>query len=167
MADHTTTTADKGGPTPLKRIAVATDGSKTASKAVLFAAEVAERYDAELVLIRVIVPPTAPGTQVGAAEVTRGRQEERTLEERATELAGRRGRARVVFDEKPARGIVEAAEEEDVDVIVVGNQGMSGRKEFLLANVPNWVSHNARCTVIIVNTSQAETGGIRRLFGRR
>jgi predicted unusual protein kinase regulating ubiquinone biosynthesis (AarF/ABC1/UbiB family) len=29
---------------------------------------------------------------------------------------------------------------------------MAGRKEFLLANVPNRISHNARCTVIIVNT---------------
>src|SRR6266496_1573624 len=30
---------------------------------------------------------------------------------------------------------------------------MAGRKEFLLGNVPNRVSHNARCTVIIVNTA--------------
>jgi ubiquinone biosynthesis protein len=29
---------------------------------------------------------------------------------------------------------------------------MAGRKEFLLGNVPNRISHNARCTVIIVNT---------------
>ena len=30
---------------------------------------------------------------------------------------------------------------------------MGGRKEFLLGNVPNRISHNARCTVIIVNTA--------------
>ncbi len=30
---------------------------------------------------------------------------------------------------------------------------MAGRKEFLLGNVPNRISHNARCTVIIVNTT--------------
>ena len=35
---------------------------------------------------------------------------------------------------------------------MVGNAGMAGRKEFLLGNVPNRISHNARCTVIIVNT---------------
>jgi predicted unusual protein kinase regulating ubiquinone biosynthesis (AarF/ABC1/UbiB family) len=29
---------------------------------------------------------------------------------------------------------------------------MSGRREFLLGNVPNRISHNARCTVVIVNT---------------
>jgi ubiquinone biosynthesis protein len=37
-------------------------------------------------------------------------------------------------------------------VIVVGSVGMSGRKEFLLQNVPNRVSHNAPCTVVIVQT---------------
>jgi len=41
-----------------------------------------------------------------------------------------------------------------VDVVVVGNVGMSGRKEFLLGNVPNRVSHGTRRTVVIVNTMQ-------------
>src|SRR5262249_4417195 len=40
----------------------------------------------------------------------------------------------------------------EVDVLVVGNSGMQGRTQFLLDNVPNRISHNARCTVIIVNT---------------
>ena len=48
--------------------------------------------------------------------------------------------------------MVELSKEEDVDVIVVGSVGMSGRKEFLLENVPNRVSHNATCTVVIVQT---------------
>jgi hypothetical protein len=50
-------------------------------------------------------------------------------------------------------GIVRAAEEENADVLVVGNVGMGGRREFLLGNVPNRISHTARCTVVIVNTS--------------
>jgi predicted unusual protein kinase regulating ubiquinone biosynthesis (AarF/ABC1/UbiB family) len=57
-----------------------------------------------------------------------------------------------MIDDDPAMAIVRAAEEEAADVLVVGNAGMAGRKEFLLANVPNRISHNARCTVIIVNT---------------
>src|SRR5262249_54796272 len=44
------------------------------------------------------------------------------------------------------------------DAVVVGNLGMSGRKQFLLSNIPNRISHNARCTVIIVNTAHLETG---------
>ena len=54
----------------------------------------------------------------------------------------------------PASAIVAAAEAEEADVLVVGNIGMSGRKEFLLGNVPNRVSHGTRRTVVIVNTMQ-------------
>ena len=36
---------------------------------------------------------------------------------------------------------------------------MAGRKEFLLGNVPNRISHNARCTVIIVNTADGQAAG--------
>ena len=59
----------------------------------------------------------------------------------------------MVVDDDPSAAIVEAADEERADVVVVGNAGMSGRKEFLLGNVPNRVSHNARCTVVIVNST--------------
>jgi nucleotide-binding universal stress UspA family protein len=69
----------------------------------------------------------------------------------------------VVDDADPSAAIVRAAEDARADVLVVGNVGMSGRKEFLLGNVPNRVSHNARCTVVIVNTSEA----VERAGGRR
>ena len=62
-----------------------------------------------------------------------------------------------MIDDDPAMAIVRAAEEQAIDVLVVGNAGMAGRKEFLLGNVPNRISHNARCTVIIVNTATGET----------
>ena len=58
----------------------------------------------------------------------------------------------MLIDSDPARAIVSAARDEKVDVVVVGSVGMSGRKEFLLENVPNRVSHNATCTVVIVQT---------------
>ena len=54
-----------------------------------------------------------------------------------------------------------------MDIVVVGNVGMSGRKEFLLGNVPNRVSHTTRRTVVIVNTAQRLEGvGRRRRFRR-
>jgi hypothetical protein len=39
---------------------------------------------------------------------------------------------------------------------------MAGRREFLLGNIPNRISHNARCTVIIVNTAQLKESEVRR-----
>jgi ubiquinone biosynthesis protein len=155
--------------TLVRRIVVATDGSERAARAVGFAAEMAERYGADLVLLRVFVSEFTPGTQAGAAEATRFTREEAELRLEAERRAGPRGRARVAAGEKPAYVICQVAEEEEADVLVLGNAGMTGRKEFLLGNVPNWVSHNAPCTVIIVDTSESEEEGgrFRRIFRRQ
>ena len=58
-----------------------------------------------------------------------------------------------MVDADPAQAILRVIDDEKVDAVVVGNVGMAGRKQFLLANIPNRVSHNARCIVIIVNTA--------------
>jgi ubiquinone biosynthesis protein len=126
---------------PVRRVLVATDRSETAERAVRFATDMAERYDAELFLLRVLLSDDGVLAETG-----------RELAEHAQELAGERGRSAVVVAEDPADAIVEAARRERADVIVVGSVGMSGRKEFLLRNVPNRVSHNAPCTVVIVQT---------------
>jgi len=125
----------------VRRVLVATDRSETAERAVRFATEMAERYGAELFVLRVLL--SDDGTRAEAA---------RELAEYAEALAGERGRSAVVLGEEPAEAIVEAAKREKADVLVVGSVGMSGRREFLLHNVPNRVSHNAPCTVVIVQT---------------
>jgi ubiquinone biosynthesis protein len=132
-----------GADSHVRRVLVATDRSETAAHAESWAAEMANRYKAELVLVQVVVPPSHPSAAM-AEDLTR----------HAQELAGDRGKGTVVVGEDPGKAIVEAAETEDVDVVVVGNVGMSGRKEFLLGNVPNRVSHGTRRTVVIVNTAQ-------------
>jgi len=127
----------------VRRVLVATDRSETAERAVRFATEMAERYEAELFVLRVLL--SDDGTRVEAA---------RELAEYAESLAGERGRSSVVIGADPAEAIVESARREKADVLVVGSVGMSGRREFLLRNVPNRVSHNAPCTVVIVRTQQ-------------
>lgn len=124
---------------------VATDRSETAERAVRFAAEMAARYEAELLVLRVLV---GNGTRADAV---------RDLEEYIAGLDGERKRAAVVSGDDPAEAIVDAARRENADVIVVGSVGMSGRREFLLRNVPNRVSHNAPCTVVIVQTHREDS----------
>ena len=127
----------------VRRVLVATDRSETAERAVRFATEMAERYGAELFVLRVLL--SDDGTR---AEATR------ELAEYAESLAGERGRSSVVIGADPAEAIVESARREKADVLVVGSVGMTGRREFLLHNVPNRVSHNAPCTVVIVHTQR-------------
>ena len=122
----------------VRRILVGSDRSETATRAVEWAAEMARRYDAELVVV-----------EVGG--------EHAELERYVAEVAPG-ARPLTVAGEEPAAAIVAAAETEKADVLVVGNLGMSGRREFLLGNIPNRVSHSARCTVVIVNTTETGRG---------
>jgi len=140
------------------RILVATDRSETADRAVRWAGAMAEAYGAELVVLRVLVPESTPGTEAGAAEATRAQFAEEELQAFARSIAGDRGIARVAVDTDPSRAILNAIEEMHADAVVVGNVGMAGRREFLLGNVPNRISHNAQCTVIIVNTGSLTDG---------
>ena len=145
----------------VRRVMVGTDRSETASRAVAWAASFAERFGADLHVVQVIVPAHPGATEYGAAEATRAQSAADDLQHYTTQLAGARGHAHVVIDDDPAMAIVRSSEDHDVDVLVVGNAGMSGRKEFLLGNVPNRISHNARCTVIIVNTTNGTPTAIR------
>jgi predicted unusual protein kinase regulating ubiquinone biosynthesis (AarF/ABC1/UbiB family)/nucleotide-binding universal stress UspA family protein len=138
---------------PVKRVMVGTDRSPTAERAVAWAAAFADRYEADLHIVQVIPPGNPTDTEFGAAEATRARGAADELQNYSTQIAGERGHSHVVIHDDPAMAIVEATEEHGIDVLVVGNAGMAGRKEFLLGNVPNRISHNARCTVIIVNTA--------------
>ncbi|HEY1508639.1 MAG TPA: universal stress protein [Solirubrobacteraceae bacterium] len=52
-----------------------------------------------------------------------------------------------------ADAILDVAEEQRSDLIVVGNRGMTGAKRFLLGSVPNKISHHAPCSVLIVRTT--------------
>jgi ubiquinone biosynthesis protein len=127
------------GPPEIRKILVGTDRSETATRAVRWAGQMAERYEAELIVCQSV------RDGMNKAET------QRELTEYVDKIVPE-ARALAAQGNDPARVMVDIAKVEDIDVIVVGSVGMSGRKEFLLENVPNRVSHNARCTVVIVQT---------------
>jgi ubiquinone biosynthesis protein len=126
----------------VRRILVGTDLSPTAERAVVWAADMAARYEAELLLLRVV----SAEDDRAAAERELGGYAERVA-------AG--ATALVAVGDDPAEAIVDAIDREHADVVVVGSVGMRGRRQFLLGNVPNRVSHGAGCTVVIVNTADS------------
>jgi len=149
-----------------RRVMVGTDRSETAEQAVRWAAAFAERFGAELHVVQVVIPR---GNGAGDASSLPAQPDLASLTSdlvtHARAIAGNRARGSVVVDDDPAMAIVRAAKEHAADVLVVGNAGMAGRRQFLLGNVPNRISHNARCTVIIVNTGSADGKGATRFPG--
>ena len=143
-------------------IVVGTDGSDTASEAVSQAIELAARLGAKLQIVSAYEPVSNARLRDEAQQAPADLQwmvnpredVDATLDE-AAERARAAGVAAETFPRQgdPADAILDVAEEQGSDLIVVGNKGMTGAKRFLLGSVPNKVSHHAPCSVMIIRTT--------------
>ena len=143
-------------------IVVGTDGSETAGEAVRQATELAKSVGASIYLVSAFEP-------VGNQRLREERQEvpddmqwmvnaredvDATLRDAKDQIAEAGVEVQTFARQgDPADAILDVAEEQNADLIVVGNKGMSGAKRFLLGSVPNKVSHHAPCSVMIIRTT--------------
>jgi nucleotide-binding universal stress UspA family protein len=143
-------------------IVVGTDGSDTASEAVRQAIALASFIGARIELVSAYEPvpklrlreESVHASQADANWMVNVREDVlATLESAAADVRAA-GIEVEVFARQgdPADAILDVAEERGSDLIVVGNQGMTGAKRFLLGSVPNKVSHHAPCSVLIIRT---------------
>jgi nucleotide-binding universal stress UspA family protein len=132
----------------LRTIAVATDGSDTAQRAVSAAFTLARRFDAAVVVLTAYSVDASDG---GVWASNSSTQAERVLAD-AEEAAIAEGLSctSAMREGDPADVIVGLAARHGADLLVVGNVGMNRR---LLGSVPNSVTHKAGCSVLLVKTS--------------
>ncbi len=140
-----------------KSMLVATDGSETASEAVRVATELASTLGATLHIANVY--RTGEGSALTAPGMTHPEGIDRgSIAATDVDSAASYARTKGVTAESHAvtgdiaERIVSIAEEQQVDLIVVGNKGMRGLRR-VLGSVPNAVAHSAPCSVLIVNTA--------------
>ena len=138
-----------------KKILVGTDGSDTASVAVRHAAELAKSMGAQLLILSAYAPPRSDvGSTFGRADAYPGQEIGQAILRDAEKNFGKDLKVKsIVREGDPAEGLIDVAEEENADLIVVGNKGMTGTKRFLLGSVPNQISHHAPTNVLIVHTT--------------
>jgi nucleotide-binding universal stress UspA family protein len=144
-------------------ILVGTDGSETAHTALVRAIDLAARLGARLQIVSAYEPVSDQRLRDEQIEVPADLQwminphnDVLALLEQAQAEARARGVPEVETFARQgdaADAIVDVAEEQGSDLIVVGNKGMTGAKRFLLGSVPNKVSHHAPCSVLIVRTT--------------
>jgi len=120
------------------KILIATDGSATADRAVDRGLDLAESLGASPLLLTV----SPPGRGKRVLDRTLGMQAHRKLQI-----------GTLVEDGDPASVILDVAEEQGADLVVVGNKGMQGARRFFLSSIPNKIVHHARCAVLIVKTT--------------
>jgi nucleotide-binding universal stress UspA family protein len=144
-------------------ILVGTDGSDTARTAVGHATQLARELGARLMIVSAYEPVAELRLREDRIELPKDLQwminpheDVLALLEALREEARQSGLEQVETYARQgdaADAIIDVAEEQRADLIVVGNRGMTGAKRFLLGSVPNKVSHHAPCSVLIVRTS--------------
>lgn len=135
----------------IQKVLVGTDTSASADLAVQAAADLARAHDAELVVLYVRPP-------LDAREVFDPRRmpdPQRYLDRVPERFPDVKVRARAEAGD-PAETIVDVAQDEAADVIVVGNRGVQGRKRWFLGSVPNDVLQHAPSSVYVVDTRAAQ-----------
>jgi nucleotide-binding universal stress UspA family protein len=147
---------------PYRSIVVGTDGSETAERAVREAGQMAADHHARLVVVTAYEPHddefarTAGGVpeDIRWALTDRVQAEEKAQHGRgiAREL-GVEGVVAQAIAGSPPDVLLEAAQDFDADVIVVGSQGLTGAARFVLGSVASSVAHHAPCDVCIVHTT--------------
>jgi len=128
--------AERTEARPYRKLVVGTDGSPTATEAARKGMELAMQLRAEVTLVYVGDPVVG----AIALEETSSARPER-VEVRTRVLQG-----------DPSEQLCRVAEEDDIDLMVVGNKGMSGARRILLGSVPNNLAHYAPTDVLIVKT---------------
>lgn len=144
------------------KILVATDGSEDSMLAVKAAVRFSNETGAELHLVHVgeslpLYPPPASGPPPSTPSRGEIQQVAQTLLERQVkeivEMGGKLENAHLRMG-RPAEEILRLSEEIVAGLIVVGNQGLSGRfsrmRRFLMGSVSESVTRYARCSVMVV-----------------
>ena len=145
-----------------RSIVVGTDGSDTANQAVSQAVDLARAVGAKVQLVSAYEPVPASRLAEERRQAPEDlqwainpREDVDTTLDAAAGVAREAGVDVEVYPRQgdPADAILDVAEEQEADLIVVGNKGMTGAKRFLLGSVPNKVSHHAPCSVLIIRTT--------------
>jgi len=135
----------------MRKILVGTDTSASADMAVRAAAELARVSEAELVVLHV----RAPRSALDAADPRKSADPEGYLAAMTARFPDLRVRSWSEAGDAVER-IVEVAEEERVDAIVVGNKGVHGPRWRVRESVATTVVRHAPCSVLVVDTRAAQ-----------
>ena len=150
-----------------KKILIATDGSEHVKKAVNYAIELAKLYGAELDAVYVMDINADYARSLYTDRSTGGlkrilreeghcgnvyRKEGETATKYIEDIAKKEGLEirKWILAGHPAEEILKLAEEQSIDMIVMGTLGRSGFEKFLLGSVADKVIRNSRIPVLTV-----------------
>lgn len=139
------------------KIVVGVDGSDPSRRAVAWCVAHAPALDAEVVVVHAVQVPTYVGLGPPYVWLTGPTPEEKEAWRDLAEsdwckpLADADVKFRVVItDGEPAPALMEIADSEDADLVVVGRRGRGGFKKLLLGSTSHHLSHHLDRPLVIV-----------------
>lgn len=140
-----------------ERILVPTDGSKATERAIRNAVDIASQYDATVHALYVVDASVYSSIEAGADIVIESLQQEgQTAIEEVTARARAAGveTESAVVSGSAHRAILDYADEEAIDLIVMGTHGRTGIDRYLLGSVTEKVVRSADVPVLTVRMSE-------------
>jgi nucleotide-binding universal stress UspA family protein len=144
----------------ISKILVAVDGSDPSFNASTYAIDFAKRNGAELIVLYILSP--VPYSQFEYANIGRMKEIESMemekaqrevvdkVKQKATENNVSVKTEVLIKYTSVVKEIVEYAEDNKVDMIVIGSRGVTGLKKILLGSVANGVVTYSHCPVLVV-----------------
>ena len=136
-----------------KKILNANDGSPNAFKALEIAADMASRYGAELHMILVEEVPAIPGTITEVEMIKHDEDRVVRANIKRGEIIAARHAVMLqphVFTGHVIRNVVDFADDNHFDLLVIGATGHAAIHERMLGTRADRIAHMAHCPVLIV-----------------
>ena len=148
----------------MPRILVGIDGSEASRGAARFAARLARRMN-DAVTLACVVPPTPPETRVnGVLDAGRIAREhfayaEDLLRKTAADMGPEITVHRQVLGGHPAAALEELAQDQDVELVVVGSHGLNPVERALLGSVAGRLIRTCKKPVVVLPPSVWRASG--------
>ena len=150
-----------------RKILVALDGSDPSNNALEHAATIAKKFDAELILVAVVqrmMIPIFPDEGFGAVPLSAAKdmaqyQDKmmvlyqnvlKEAEEKVKEEYPGVKTESILKEGRPSATLVEQAEKDDVDIIVMGSRGIGGYTGWILGSTSRRVVDSCTKPILIV-----------------
>ena len=133
----------------LKKILAPTDFSELSAEGVRYACHLAKDVGAQVIVLNVVILDES--NVVGKGEIE---AHEKRLNKFASEIVGRRAAdlkiREIVVTGQAYAAIVDCAEKERADLIVMSTHGRSGLSRMLIGSVTDKLLRGATCPVLVV-----------------
>jgi nucleotide-binding universal stress UspA family protein len=147
-----------------EKILVPLDGSKLAETALPHAESLARRYNATLILLSVINPPIITDRETVTTELYQ-QQLDVLIKDTELYLKGRRGEFKekrikaesLVIQGPVVEGIVTAADNHSVDLVIIASHGRTGLKRVFFGSIAAGVLNRIEQPLMVIRCTDSKS----------